>query len=167
MIVNQEFPLASSFIRRLFWYILIGITLYWVSNVLVVFPWIISKTSGIIAMFLSTFLWGYITCYCFRHVPVKERNRDTIFMGISFLFTGVVQDYLLYAVYREVPDELYEPTTFLAYGLIFILPFLVRYVIMRKDGSITVRMVTGTKLMTTAIIGIAAFLFTFWTMRYW
>ena len=132
MTENQKYPKASSLIRRLFWYILIGITLYWVSNVLVIFPWLISKSLGIIAMFLSTLLWGYIAYYCFSHVPFKEWNRDTLFMGTSFLLTGVVQDYLLYAVYRGVPDELYEPATFLAYGLTFFLPFLIRYVIMRK-----------------------------------
>jgi hypothetical protein len=167
MDANKGVQPVSSYIRRLSWYLLIGISLYWVSNAMVVFPWIISKLLGFIAMFLSTILWGYMAYYCFSHVPVRERNRDTLSMATSFLVTGVVQDYLLYAWYRGIPDELYEPTTFVAYGLTFFLPFFVRYVIIGKRIPGTIRLVTGTKLMITAITGIAAFLLTIWSMRYW
>ena len=167
MNANHEVQKVSSFLRRLFWYLIIGISLYWVSNAMVVFPWVISKLLGITAMLLSTVLWGYMAYYCFRHVPVTERNRDTLSMAISFLVTGVVQDYLFYAWYRGVPDELYEPTTFVAYGLTFLLPFIIRYVFIRKKIPATIQQVTGTKLVITAIAGIAAFLFTIWSMRYW
>jgi hypothetical protein len=157
----------SSFLRRLLWYLLVGISIYWLGNVLVVFPWLISKTLGIIAMFLSTILWGYISFYCLKHAPKKNWNRDTFSIALCFLITAVVQDYFLYAVYRGVPDELYEPTTFLAYGLVFLLPFFVRYVILMKYELRNVLVVTNTKLLITVIIGIISFLFTIWSVKYW
>ncbi|KPK82886.1 MAG: hypothetical protein AMS27_13730 [Bacteroides sp. SM23_62_1] len=157
----------SPFLRKLLWYILVGISIYWLGNVLVVFPWLVSKTLGIIAMFLSTILWGYISFYCLKHSPKKDWNRDTIYIALSFLITAVVQDYFLYAVYRGVPDELYEPTTFLAYGLVFLLPFFVRYVILRKYELRNVLVVTNTKLIITMVVGVISFLLTIWSVRYW
>lgn len=88
-------------------------------------------------------------------------------MALSFLLTGVVQDYLFYAVYRGVPDELYEPTTFLAYSLTFILPFFIRYIILKNYKLKNVLFVTSAKLIITVLIGIGTFLFTIWSMKYW
>jgi len=167
MTAGTDTSRKSSFPRRLSWHILMGISLYWISNAMVVFPWTINKALGIAAMFLSTVLWGFMAYYCLRHAPLKEWNRDTLSMGSCFLVTGVIQDYLLYAVYRGVPDELYEPTTFMAYGMTFFMPFLVRYVFLRKYTSGRVKQVTAAKLLVTATAGIAAFIFTVWSMKYW
>ena len=157
----------SSFLRRLLWYILVGISIYWLGNVLVVFPWLISKVLGVIAMFLSIILWGYISFYCLKHVPKNNWNRDTIYIALSFLITAVIQDYFLYVVCRGVPEELYEPTTFLAYGLVFLLPFLIRYVILMKYKLRNVLVVTKIKLIITVVIGMISFVITIWSVRYW
>lgn len=88
-------------------------------------------------------------------------------MAFSFLITGILQDYFLYVVYRGIPDELYEPTTFIAYGLVFFLPIIVKYVFKKQLAVRVVLTVTHTKLIITAIIGILSFLFTIWSIRYW
>jgi hypothetical protein len=158
---------GSSFLRRLLWYILIGLTLYWVSNALVVFPWILSKSLGITAMIFSTVLWGFMAFYCLKHVPRNKWNKDAFFMSLSFLLTGIVQDYFFYTVYRGIPKELYEPTTFLAYGLVFFLPFIIRYIILKGYILKKVLFITSGKLLLTVLVGILAFLFTIWSMKYW
>jgi hypothetical protein len=158
---------SSSFSRRLVWYILLGISLYWLGNVLAVFPWLIGKLLGIIFMFLSTILWGYISFYCLKHVPRKVWNRDTIFIAFSFLITAVIQDYYLYAVYRGVPDELYEPTTFLAYGIVFLIPFFVRFILLRKYSQRRILRISNAKLLVTAIVGFIAFIVTIWSVKFW
>ncbi len=158
---------SSSFSRRLVWYILLGISLYWLGNVLAVFPWLIGKLLGIIFMFLSTILWGYISFYCLKHVPRKIWNRDTIFIAFSFLITAVIQDYYLYAVYRGVPDELYEPTTFLAYGIVFLIPFFVRFILLSKYSQRRVLRISNAKLLVTAIVGFIAFIVTIWSVKFW
>lgn len=158
---------SSSFPRRLLWYILIGISIYWLSNALVIFTWLISKTLGIIAMFLSVILWGYMSFYCLKHAPRKEWNKDVFSMALSFLITAVVQDYLLYGVYRGVPDELYEPTTFLAYGLVFLMPFFVKYIILMKYTLRNVHVINNIKLLVTVIVGIISFIITIWSVKFW
>jgi len=124
-----------------------------------------SKPLGIIAMFLSTILWGYMSFYCLKHAPRKEWNRDTLFMALSFLITAIVQDYFLYVVYRGIPDELYELTTFLAYGLVFLLPFFVRYIVLMKYDLKAVLVISNTKLFITVIVGIISFIFTLWSVH--
>jgi hypothetical protein len=134
---------------------------------LVVFPWILSKTLGIIAMIFSTVLWGYMAFYCLKHVPRNKWNKDTFLMALSFLLTGIVQDYFFYAVYRKIPEELYKPTTYLAYSLTFLIPFFIRYIVLKGYNLKKVLIITSVKLSLTVLIGILAFLFTIWSMKYW
>ena len=86
---------------------------------------------------------------------------------MSFLLAGIVQDYLFYAVYRGIPKELYEPTTFLAYSLTFLLPFFIRYILLKDYDVKKVLFITPIKLLLTGLVGILAFLFTIWSMKYW
>jgi len=151
----------------MFWHLCIGLSLYWLSNLLVVFPWIVSQTLGIIAMILSTLLWGFAAFYCFRHTPGKELNRDMISMAFFFLLPAILQDYFLYVEYRGIPDELYDPTTFLAYGLVFFLPIIIRYLFKKQLEERTVLVISRVKLAVTLIIGIISFFFTIWSIRYW
>jgi len=167
MLNDQHNFHRSSFLKRLLWYFLIGLSFYWVSNALVVFPWTFSKTLGIIATILSTFLWGYMAFYCLKHVPKNKWNKDTFFMALSFLLTGIVQDYFFYAVYRKIPNELYKPTTFLAYSLIFLIPFFTRYIVLKDYNFKKVLFITPIKLFLTVFVGILAFLFVIWSMKYW
>ena len=160
-------PIPASFPRRLFWQILLGFSLYWFSNLLVVFPWLLSKTLGIIAMFLSTSLWVYISFYCLRHVPKKDWNKDTLSMATCFLLTAVIQDYFLYVVYRDIPEELYELTTFIAYGFVLIIPFIVNYFIIRKYPFQTIKTISNKKLIFTFIIGISSLILTLWSVKFW
>ncbi len=157
----------SGFARRVLWHVLLGMALYWLGNVLAVFPWLISKVFGILVMFLSIILWGYISYYAYRHAPKKEWNRDTFSMAIAFLLTAMVQDYFLYAVYRGIPDELYVTSTFIAYGFVFILPFLVRFIFLRKYIQKEVLRVSLTKLLVTVSVAIIACLITLWSVKFW
>jgi len=79
----------------------------------------------------------------------------------------MVQDYLLYVVYRGVPDELYELTTFLAYGLVFLLPFLVRYIVLMKYNLKVVLVISNTKLFVTVVVGIISLIITLWSVKFW
>lgn len=158
---------SASFFKRILWYLLLGFSLYWVGNILAVFPWMLSKVLGIITMFISVLLWGYMSFYSLRRVHVKNRNKDTIAMAVIFLLTAVIQDYFLYAVYRGIPDELYETTTFLAYGLVFLIPFLVRYTFLRKDAGEAIHSVSKTAHLITALAGICSLILTLWSIRFW
>lgn len=160
-------PQSASFPRRIFWYVLLGFSLYWLGNILAAFPWLLSKTLGIITMLLSVLLWGYMAYYSLRHAPKKVWGRDSLAMGIIFLFTAVIQDYFLYAIYRGIPDELYELTTFLAYGLVFFLPLLVRYIMVRKKISESNTAIGNTTFLVTGLIGICSLILTLWSIRFW
>jgi len=105
--------------------------------------------------------------YCLKHVPKNKWNKDTFFMALSFLLTGIVQDYFFYAVYRKIPNELYKPTTFLAYSLIFLIPFFTRYIVLKDYNFKKVLFITPIKLFLTVFVGILAFLFVIWSMKYW
>jgi hypothetical protein len=158
---------SASFYRRVLWYFLLGFSLYWLGNILAVFPWLLSKALGIITMFLSVFLWGYMSYYSLRHTPRKDWNRDTLAMAIIFLLTAVVQDYFLYAVYRGIPAELYELTTFFAYGMVFLLPFLVRLIVLRKVTAESPGAISNRTILITALIGICSMILTLWSIRFW
>ena len=165
--MNESVVSPATFLQRVLWYLLLGFSLYWLGNILAVFPWVLSKTLGIITMFLSICLWGYMSYYSLRRVSVRDRTKDTVAMGICFLLTAVVQDYFLYAVYRGIPDELYEFTTFLAYGLVFLIPFLVRYTLLRKDQAPAAMSVSKAAHIVTALVGICSLILTLWSIKFW
>lgn len=165
--MNKSVLSPAKFSQRVLWYLLLGFSLYWLGNILAVFPWLLSKTLGIIAMFLSICFWGYMSYYSLRRVSVKDRTKDAIAMGICFLLTAVVQDFFLYAVYRGIPDELYEITTFLAYGLVFLIPFLVRYILLKKDKTPPVMAVSKTAHIITGLIGVCSLILTLWSIKLW
>lgn len=160
-------PQSATFPRRILWYFLLGFSLYWLGNILAVFPWLLSKTLGIVAMLLSLLLWGYMSYYSLRHAPKKDWGKDSLAMAIIFLFTAMIQDYFLYAIYRGIPDELYEFTTFLAYGLVFLLPLLVRYIMVRKKITESKTTIGNTTLVLAALIGICSLFLTLWSIRFW
>ncbi|UCH64079.1 MAG: hypothetical protein JSU77_06540 [Fidelibacterota bacterium] len=163
---DDAFSLHSNLFWRIIWYIVVGVALYWVGNVVAVFPWLISRTLGIIAMIASTLLWAYVAFYCLRHVQKSEWNMYALFMASIFLATAAVQDYFLYAVYRGIPDELYVTSTFIAYGLVFALPFIVR-LIMRNYQQKAILVVSLQKIGIAFLIGVVSFLITIWSIRYW
>lgn len=88
-------------------------------------------------------------------------------MAVAFLLTAMVQDYFLYAVYRGIPDELYVTSTFAAYGFVFLLPFIIRFIFLRKYVQKEILKVSATKLLVTFLIAILACLITFWSVRFW
>lgn len=118
-------------------------------------------------MFITTVLWGYMSFYCLKHAPREEWNKDSISMALSFLITAMIQDYFLYVVYRGVPDELYEFTTFLAYGLVFLMPFFVRFVLLVRYKSSTVIIISNAKLLVTISVGVISCLITLWSVKFW
>ncbi len=158
--------LSSKVAWRALWLVVVGAALYWVGNVIVIYPWIINRTLGIIAMMISTLLWAYMAFYCLRHIPKPEWTKYTLLMASLFLVTAVVQDYLLYVVVRGIADELYVPSTFIAYSMTFILPFIVR-LIMRNYQQETVLVISYKKLGIMLLIGVVSFLITIWSIRYW
>ena len=163
---NHSAPLNSNVLRRILWLVVVGVALYWVGNVVAVFPWLISRTLGIIAMMISTLLWAYMAFYCLRHIPKPEWTRYTLLMASIFIVTAIVQDYFLYVVVRGIADELYVPSTFIAYSMTFILPFIVR-VIMRNYQQETVLVISFQKIGIALLIGVVSFLITIWSIRYW
>jgi len=101
------------------------------------------------------------------HAPRKEWNRDMLSMAFAFLLTAVVEDYFLYAVYRGIPDELYVASTFVAYGFVFLLPFIVKFIFLRKYVQKGVPRVSLAKLLVTVSVAIIACLITLWSVKFW
>jgi hypothetical protein len=165
--MNEARSSPAKFSRRVLWYLLLGFSLYWFGNILAVFPWLLSKTLGIITMFMSVLLWVYMSYYSLKHAPKRDRGKDTIAMAIIFLLTAMIQDYFLYAVYRDIPDELYEFTTFLAYALVFLIPFIVRYIILRKSAAEPVGAIGNPVIIATGLTGICSLILTLWSIRFW
>jgi hypothetical protein len=167
MVMTKVISAPFSFSLRLLWYLLLGFALYWAGNVLAAFPWLLNRTLGIIAMFISVILWVYMSWYSLRHVPEKERGKDSFAMALIFLLVAVIQDYFLYAVYRGIPEELYHVTTFLAYGLVFLIPIMVRYIIRKKGSAEGTVPISKTAYLITGLIGLGSLILTLWSIRFW
>ncbi|HOE56843.1 MAG TPA: hypothetical protein PLL98_09785 [Bacillota bacterium] len=148
-------------------FLLVGFTAYWFGNAVLWIPWVINMWLGItIMIILVPFLWGYASLYCLKFVSKKCRKNKNWLMAIAFLVVSVISDYFFFAVWRGIPDQLYHPTTLAAYGLIFIMPFLVNF-IFEKRRTAEANDISVTNLIIIAALGITLLFITLYCVRFW
>jgi len=105
--------------------ILVGIALYWASNLILWFPWSISAALGITLMLsISPIMWA-----CGIYKSLKRFQGANLFSGALItssilLIISVIMDYVFFGIIRGAIKELYHPTTFYGYAFLFCLPII-------------------------------------------
>ncbi|WP_462281100.1 hypothetical protein [Salinivirga cyanobacteriivorans] len=98
---------------------------YWISNLLLWFPWSISESLGITLMLtVAPLLWVVAVYQCLIRYPDKQLFAASMLIGIIFLFVAAVLDYLFFGLIRNAMDDLYKMTTFYGYAFLLALPIL-------------------------------------------
>jgi len=147
---------------------LVGFTVYWFANAVFWIPWVINRWLGIAVMILLTpCLWGFASWYCLRYSPEKHWQKDRWFIAGIFLVIAIFSDFFFFAVWRRIPDQLYHPTTFAAYGLIMMIPFITSVIAVKMHKTKTACSLSGTTLLKVGLSGILFFLITLYSVRFW
>ncbi len=104
---------------------LVSFAVYWASNLLLWYPWVISEVLGMTLMLtVSPVIWAYCTYTCLRTYPKEKLYQSAAAVSLIFLVVSVVFDYVFFGHIRDAMEELYHPTTFYAYAFVVSVPFL-------------------------------------------
>ncbi|WP_010526666.1 hypothetical protein, partial [Thermophagus xiamenensis] len=104
----------------------VGFAVYWMSNLVLWFPWSIHPMLGMTLMLtVSPIIWIISTFLCIRTFPKKNIMIGAVYNSLVFLALAVVMDYVFFGLIRNAMDQLYHPTTFYGYGFVASIPFIV------------------------------------------
>ena len=144
-----------------------GFSAYWFANSVLWIPWKLNKYFGIAVMILLVpVLWGGVSLFCLKRIHKEQWKVKKYLVAIIFLLIGIVSDYFFFAIWRKIPDELYKPTTFAAYGLLFFMPIVVgsfkNYIKNEESYAIS-----NKNVLCVWIAGIFFLTMTLFSVKYW
>ncbi len=99
--------------------------LYWISNLVLWFPWSINEWLGMTLMLtVSPVLWGFGVFQCLIKFSGEKIIKAALVIAIIFTSVAIISDYIFFGIIRQALDKLYHPTTFYGYGFLLFLPFI-------------------------------------------
>ncbi|MFB6341894.1 hypothetical protein ACE1ET_09230 [Saccharicrinis sp. FJH62] len=100
-------------------------SLYWMSNLILWFPWSFSPHLGMILMLTSgTFIWTWGSFHALRRFPGELLYKAALIVAILFVSISVFMNYIFFDVIRNGAEDLYQPTTYYGYAFVAAVPFL-------------------------------------------
>ena len=136
---------------------ILGVAVYWASNLLLWFPWSYSTTLGMTLMLtVAPVLWAYVIILALKSYPKMEILKGALIIAGIFLLLAVIMDYLFFGLIRNAMDELYHPTTLYGYGFLAAFPFILAILFKRKILG-RKRLATNSDILKAGIIGLICF----------
>lgn len=137
--------------------ILGAFSLYWLSNLMLWYPWIVNPILGMVIMLtLGTALWAFGIFLCLKRFPGEKILAGAAITAVIMLLISMIADYIFFGLIRDAMEELYHPTTLYGYGFVLSLPFIEMLVFRKKLADR--KLVDKKMLLAAAFPGIAAFL---------
>lgn len=152
--------------KEIILFIIVSFTAYWFANATLWIPWKMNPWLGIsIMILLVPILWGISSYYCLARTSLSYWKKVSAIIAAIFLVIAFVSDFFFFAIWRGIPDELYHPTTFAAYALILIMPFILGAKLKKKN--IKQKSISNKDLIIIGGLGILFFISTLYSVRYW
>lgn len=143
-----------------------GFALYWISNVILWFPWSISDALGITIMLtIQPLVWAFGIVQVLRRWPGRSLWVAAAWTALIMLIMSIASDLVFFGILRSALDDLLRPTTYAAYGWVALLPLIVvlfgrgwlrRHAAVTTSRAIVVAFAIGFVAMAV-IAGIIAF----------
>lgn len=128
-------------------------SLYWLSNLILWFPWSVSPWLGMSLMLtVGAALWGYGSYYALVRFPGESVIKAALSIAIIFLAMSVFMDYIFFVLIRNAGDQLYHPTTYYGYAFVALVPFVEALIIRKRFNKI--RKVFNTGFLKVALPGV-------------
>jgi hypothetical protein len=112
--------------------IVICLGVYWLSNLILWYPWSVNETLGQILMLtINPLLWGFASYSCIIRYPKSSIINGVLLNSIVFIMEAIASDLIFFVVIRNAKDKLMHVTTFYAWGFVACLPFLIYFLFRR------------------------------------
>lgn len=137
--------------------ILVCFTVYWLSNVILWYPWSMNERLGQILMLtINPILWGYASYNCIITFPKENILRGILLNSLIFEIVAIGSDLLFFAAIRNAMDKLMQPTTIYGWMFVFFFPF-VFYLLFGKRILKNKKKLEKTDFLIPLYIGVICF----------
>jgi len=122
----------SENLQWILYNIVICFAIYWLSNLILWYPWSVNENLGQILMLtINPLLWGFASYSCIIRYPKSSIIKGVLLNSLLFTTEAIVSDLLFFVVIRNAKDKLMHVTTFYAWCFVACLPFII-YFLFRK-----------------------------------
>ena len=122
----------SENLKWILYNVVICFAVYWLSNLILWYPWSVNETLGQILMLtINPLLWGFASYSCITRYPKSGIMNGVLLNSIIFIIEAIVSDLIFFVVIRDAKDKLMHVTTFYAWGFVACLPFLIYFLFIK------------------------------------
>ena len=112
---------------------LVTFATYWLSNLLLWYPWSYDTTLGMTLMLsVMPLIWIYAVFHCLKRFPKPRLIYAAIYTSTVFTLMATLLDFVFFGIIRNAMSELYHATTLYGYAFLIALPFAESYFFKRR-----------------------------------
>src|SRR5664279_4811490 len=97
--------------RWVLYNVVVCFAVYWLSNLILWYPWSVNETLGQILMLtINPLLWGFASYSCMIRFPESITIRAALCNSILFAVEAIASDLIFFVVIRNAKDKLMHIT---------------------------------------------------------
>lgn len=137
--------------------IVVCFAVYWLSNLILWYPWSINETLGQILMLtINPLLWGFASYSCIIRYPNQRVFNGVLLNSLIFLIEAIASDLIFFVAIRHATDKLMHVTTLYAWGFVMFFPFII-YFLFKKLIIRNKRQLVSSDFWKPLLIGLISF----------
>ncbi len=130
---------------------------YWLSNLILWYPWSINETLGQVLMLtLNPILWGVASYSCIIRYSKQRVIIGVLLNSLLFVIVAIASDLIFFVVVRNATDKLFHITTYYAWAFVVFLPFLI-YLLFSKLVIRNKKQLANSEFRKSLWIGLISF----------
>lgn len=150
--------MKSELSKWLLYNVVICFAVYWLSNLILWYPWSINETLGQILMLsINPLLWGFASYSCLIRYPKANLTNAVVLNSLIFIIEAIASDLIFFGLIRHAMDKLMHVTTLYAWGFVVCLPFIV-YLLFSKRILRRKRALNTADFLKPLLIGLISFI---------
>ncbi len=159
--IEKIFPVENKLKSDIFSWVLYNLAVcfavYWLSNLVLWYPWSINETLGQILMLtINPILWGFASYNCIIRFPETKFFNGVLLNSLIFILEAILSDLVFFGIIRNAFDKLMQPTTLYGWGFVLSVPFII-YFLFRKALNKNKKQLTSVDFQKPLIIGLISF----------
>jgi hypothetical protein len=150
--------MGSNITKWILYNVIVCFAVYWLSNLILWYPWSINERLGQILMLtVNPLLWGSASYTCLKKYPDVNIFKGVLLNSLIFILEAIVSDLILFAGIQKAMDKLMHPTTLYAWGFVATIPFII-YFLFKNRISENKETLVKQNFKTPLSIGLFSFL---------
>ncbi len=120
--------MESNISRWVLYNVVVCFAVYWLSNLILWYPWSVNENLGQILMLtINPLLWGFASYSCIKKYPGTNLFKGAFLNSLIFIAEAVISDLIFFAGIQKAADKLLQPTTFYGWGFVATVPFIIYF----------------------------------------